>query len=71
MKRITGRLPNGIAFVRSETGAEGTGAYTTQRRVPGMISRLAAYEDTGLEPEEITTEWIPISDQMPGDGAKI
>lgn len=67
MERITGRLPNGIAFVRSETGAEGTGAYTTQRRVPGMISRLAAYEDTGLEPEEITTEWIPISDQMPGD----
>lgn len=67
MKRITGRLPNGMAFVRSETGDEGTGAYTTQRRVPEMIGKLAAYEDTGWEPEEINPqiEWIPTRKQLP------
>lgn len=53
MIRITERMDNGTAFVASETGTEGVGHFTTQRRVPEMISRLAAYEDTGLTPDEI------------------
>lgn len=69
MKRITGRLPDGTAYVRSEAEDEGTGAFTTQRRVPEMIGKLAAYEDTGREPEEINPqmEWIPTSKQLPQD----
>lgn len=42
-------------YVRSETGKEGVGHATTQRRLPDLISRLASYEDTGLEPQEIST----------------
>ncbi len=53
MERITDRLPNGTAYVKSETGTEGVGAFTTQRRIPEIITRLAAYEDTGLTPEEV------------------
>ena len=45
MKRITGRTLGGIVYVRSETGNEGVGAYTTERRLPEVISRLAAIED--------------------------
>jgi hypothetical protein len=33
-------------------------------RVRGAINRLAAYEDTGIEPEEIP-QWIPRSGRMP------
>lgn len=51
--RITGRMDDGTAFIHSETGTEGVGPLTTQRRLPEIISRLAAYEDTGLTPEEI------------------
>lgn len=53
MERLTNRLPNGTAYVVSETGSEGVGHLTTQRRLPEVITRLAAYEDTGLTPEEI------------------
>lgn len=53
MKRLTNRLPDGTAYVVSETGEEGVGCFTTQRRLPEVIARLAAYEDTGLTPEEI------------------
>lgn len=69
MKRITGRLPDGTAYVRSEAEDEGVGSFTTQRRVPEMIRRLAAYEDTGREPEEINPqiEWIPTSKELPID----
>jgi hypothetical protein len=52
-KRLTARMNDGTAFVVSETGKEGVGYFTTQRRLPELISRLAAYEDTGLTPEEI------------------
>lgn len=44
-KRITGRTFDGIAFIRSETGTEGVGHFTTQRRLPEIISKLAKYED--------------------------
>lgn len=53
MERLTDRLQNGNAYVVSETGTEGTGYMTTQRRLPELIARLASYEDTGLTPEEI------------------
>lgn len=53
MNRITDRLPDGAAYVRSETGEEGTGAFTTQRGLPEIISKLAEYEDTGLEPRMV------------------
>ena len=43
--RITGRLNDGTAFVHSETGNEGVGHYTTQRRLPEIINKLAKYED--------------------------
>lgn len=33
----------------------------------GCVDRLAAYEDTGLEPEEIP-QWIPISERLPEIG---
>lgn len=52
MNRLTNRLSDGTAYVVSETGTEGVGAITTQRRLPELIARLAQYEDTGLEPEQ-------------------
>jgi len=52
MERITSRTCDGVAYVRSETGTEGVGHFTTQRRLPEIITKLAAYEDTGLTPEE-------------------
>lgn len=53
MDRITGHLLGGGIYVKSETGTEGTGAATTQRRLPEIITRLAEYEDTGLSPKQI------------------
>ena len=53
MERITDRLPDGTAYVKSETGTEGVGAFTTQRRTPEMIARLCEYEDTGLTPAQV------------------
>ena len=51
MDRLTNRLTDGTPYVRSETGTEGVGHFTTQRRLPEVIALLAAYEDTGLTPE--------------------
>ena len=59
-RRITGRLPDGVAYVRSETGREGVGAITTQRRLPEIISRLAAYEDTELTPKQIKANMVEL-----------
>ena len=44
-ERITGRMNDGTAFVHSETGNEGVGHFTTQRRLPEIISKLADLED--------------------------
>lgn len=55
MGRMTNRTSYGTAYVRSETGQEGVGHFTTQRRLPDIISKLAAYEDTGLTPDEINS----------------
>lgn len=36
---------------------------------PRIIQRLAAYENTGLEPEEIVQHgWIPVSERLPFPG---
>lgn len=51
--RITDHLPGGGIYVKSETGTEGTGVATTQRRLPEILAKLAAYEDTNLAPEEV------------------
>lgn len=32
---------------------------------PRIIQRLAAYENTGLEPEEINPRWIPVTEGLP------
>ena len=33
-----------------------------------IIDRLAAYEDTGLTPEEVQVmRWIPVEERLPGD----
>ena len=53
MNRITARTPSGTAVVLSDRENEGVGYYTTQRRLPELISRLTAYEDTGMTPDEI------------------
>jgi hypothetical protein len=41
MKRLTGRAPDGTAYLYNMGGTN------------AAIDRLAAYEDTGLEPEEL------------------
>lgn len=43
--RITGRLDDGTVFVHSETGNEGVGHFTTQRRLPEICCKLANLED--------------------------
>ena len=44
-KRLTARMNDGTAFVVSETGKEGTGYFTTKRRIPEIIAKLAYLED--------------------------
>lgn len=53
MERMTDHMVGGGIYVKSETGTEGTGAATTQRRLPEIIRRLCEYEDTGLTPKQI------------------
>lgn len=59
MERLTSRMSegtaDGMAYVVSETGVEGVGYFTTQRRLPEVIARLAEYEDTGFSPSDIKT----------------
>lgn len=56
MDRLTYRQENGKAAFRSGTPVENV------QRYPAMLDRLAAYEDTGLEPEEIT-EYLNATDE--------
>ena len=60
MNRLTERLPNGV--VRAPV--------TDENRGDSCMMRLAAYEDTGLTPEEVAalkeqTRWIPVSERLP------
>lgn len=38
--------------------------------ITDIMDRLAAYEDTGLEPDEIP-HWIPVSERLPGHGERV
>lgn len=57
MDRLTTYDADGYAYVK--------GGKVTNKKVAEAILRLAAYEDTGLEPDEIP-HWIPVSERLPG-----
>ena len=67
MERLTARIKNNPAvpakfdldFVLGSNIDD-----TTWKCLDALIQRLAAYEDTGLEPDEIP-HWIPISEKLP------
>ena len=85
MKRLTERGEDGKYFVRISRdsdlilGAE-------ERLSPGLekwtgwwehtvlgniVDRLAAYEDTGLTPEEVRViRWIPVEERLPEEGKR-
>lgn len=44
-RRLTNRMQDGCAYVQSETGKEGVGHYTTQRRLPELITFTCKVED--------------------------
>ena len=60
MKRLTQKRVNGI-----KTG------YWSASKKDELVARLAEYEETGLEPEEVlqlkknTVQWIPVAERMP------
>lgn len=59
MNRLTHERVNGIKI-----------GYWSQAKKEELIQRLAAYENTGLEPEEIMdgkllTGWISVSERLP------
>ena len=60
MNRLTQKRVNGI-----KTG------YWSASKKDELVTRLAEYEDTGLEPEEVlqlkknTVQWIPVAERMP------
>ena len=59
MERLTRKLPGGYAM------AEGY-ALDTLKGVRAAVNRLAAYEDTGLAPEEVQKmRWIPVEERLP------
>lgn len=69
MERLTHQRSSGI-----KTG------YWSPNRKDELVERLAAYEDTGLDPQEIYSlkagtvlkamgcKWIPVDKQLPEDG---
>lgn len=63
MNRLTQKRVNGI-----KTG------YWSAGKKDELVTRLAEYEDTGLEPEEVlqlkknTVQWIPVTERLPEDG---
>lgn len=81
MKRLTGRAPDGTAYLYNMGGTN------------AAIDRLAAYEDTGLEPELIIPllqngqsaidtnkqladrlsrfRWIPVTERLPEKGEPV
>lgn len=72
MERLTHQRSSGI-----KTG------YWSPNKKDELIERLAAYEDTGLDPQEIYSlkagtilkamgcKWIPVEEQLPEDGKYI
>lgn len=45
MERLTNRMLDGTIYVVSETGNEGVGHFTTQRRLPELIQKVCEYEE--------------------------
>jgi hypothetical protein len=56
MNRLTAYDADDYAYVK--------GGKVTNKKVAEAILRLAAYEDTGLSPDEIP-HWIPVSERPP------
>ena len=54
-RRLTNRMQDGCAYVQSETGKEGVGHYTTQRRLPELITFTCKVEDI-LEKYDLKVE---------------
>ena len=63
MNRLTQKRVNGI-----KTG------YWSASKKDELVTRLAEYEDTGLEPAEVlqlkknTVQWIPVAELLPQSG---
>jgi hypothetical protein len=62
MDRLTTYDADGYAYVK--------GGKATNKKVAEAILRLAAYEDTGLEPDEIPS-WIDAEDETPDIGQTV
>ncbi len=78
MKRLTMRNENGEAGVYLYSDPEDIKSILqeTKRKQKEVMERLAAYEDTGITPEEIMdgkmlTGWIPCSEKLPEDGEEV
>ena len=59
MERLTAYDADDYAYVK--------GGKVINKKVAEAILRLAAYEDTGLEPDEIP-HWIPVSEPPKAEG---
>ena len=63
MKRLTQKRANGIKM-----------GYWSASKKDDLVARLAEYEDTGLEPEEVqqlrdnVVRWIPVTEKLPKTG---
>ena len=63
MNRLTQKRVNGIK----------TGYWSTSKK-DELVTRLAEYEDTGLNPEEVlrlkknAVSWSPVTERLPEDG---
>ena len=63
MNRLAQKRVNGI-----KTG------YWSASKKDELVTRLAEYEDTGLNPEEVlrlkknAVQWIPVAERLPEDG---
>ena len=63
MNRLTQKRVNGIK----------TGYWSTSKK-DDLVARLAEYEDTGVNPEEVlrlkknAVQWIPVTERLPEDG---
>ena len=74
MERLTRRMDDGSAAIilHATVSKKATISITQEQmdKLESAVERLAAYEDTGLTPEEIMdgkmlTGWIPCSERLP------
>ena len=63
MDRLTVSRSDGRVAIANNDGAT---PLEQTMKIPLVLSRLAAYEDTGLEPGTFTvSEWISVNDRLP------